>query len=343
MDFYNDIEMHRRMVGDEVRTRAFFDSIRATVKPGDVVLDVGAGSGILSMFAAQAGAARIYAIERAPGAAALARQMLVENGMADRVHVIEADVKDAPDLEPVDVIVSEWLGAYGVDESMLSPVLLARDRWLKTGGKMIPGETKAWLAPVFNEAGSEATAFQGRPYGLNLRTLSPYSADEAVWLPEGAREEDLRAEPQELWTTLPTEMETREAIQPYAAQLSFSIDGPVNGLAAWFTAELPGAGVLTNRPGAPATHWGNFLFPVVGPAAARASDPLEVGFHCVPIPGGGCHHLWSARVDNGPMEVHDTRRVARPAAAPPWRIYLGRGEGGSPGATAPPPRTSPTD
>jgi hypothetical protein len=93
--------------------------------------------------------------------------------------------------------------------------------------------------------------------------------------------------------------------------------GPANGLVAWFSAAMPGAPCLTNRPGAPRTHWGHYVFPIANAAAAGPSDVLDAGFHCVPSTAGGSHQLWSSRVNGGPLEVHDTRRPrpARPLAA----------------------------
>lgn len=324
MNFYDGLDVHRLLVGDEVRTGSFYESIRATVRPGDAVLDVGAGSGILSLFGAASGARRVYAIERAHGAAALARQLVADNQLSGIIHVIEADAEAVRLPEQVDVLVSEWLGVYGVDENMLPPVVVARDRWLKPGGAVIPSVVTAWLAPVQHRAGHQATRFRDRPYGLNLSAMAPYPPHQAVWLPRPVEAGELRARPQPLWVTDCASISAREAASPKAAEVSFELEGDgVNGVVAWFSADMPGARVLSNGPGEPGTHWGQFLFPVANAASAGAGDRLVVGFHNVPASSFGSHHLWSSRVAGQPSEVHDTRWHPYAGWEPPWRAFDG--------------------
>jgi SAM-dependent methyltransferase len=321
MSAYDSVAMHRLMVGDEVRTSAFRHSILATVRPGDVVVDVGAGSAILCLFAVMAGAVRVYGIERAAGAAALGRRVINDNGVADRVQIIEGSAETVRVPEPADVVVSEWLGVFGIDENMLAPVLVARDRWLKPGGFMIPGEVTAWIAPAWHPAGADAFRFRTNEYGVNLIALAPFHPDQIVWLPTGSQTSDLRANPQPLWIINPLLTPAADAVRPFAAQLTFEVSGPFNCLVTWFSAELPGEVSLTNGPGAPPTHWGQFLYPVANGADATPTDRLDVGFHCVPKPGGGSDQLWASQVNSGALEVHDSRRVPRPPGMPPWRRY----------------------
>ena len=92
-------------------------------RPGDVVLDVGAGSGILSLFAARAGAACVYAVERTAVAAG-AQGLAAANGVAEIVQVFHGDVMEieaAPGPRGRCDLVSEWLGGFGIDEGMLGP------------------------------------------------------------------------------------------------------------------------------------------------------------------------------------------------------------------------------
>ena len=152
--------------------------IGTVVRPGDVVLDVGAGSGILSVFAARAGAARVYSVE-ATSVAVLAQELAHANRVADIVRVIQGDIADVELPEPVDVIVSEWLGGFGIDEGMLVPVITARDRWLKPGGTMIPDSVTAWVALVHDaHLGQTLEFLRSDPYGIELGGLVEKTVNE---------------------------------------------------------------------------------------------------------------------------------------------------------------------
>ena len=204
------------------------------VRPGDIVLDLGAGSGILSVFAARAGAERVYAVERT-SVAALAQELAVANGVAGIVRVIHGDVMDIELPERVDVIVSEWLGGFGIDEGMLVPVIAARDRWLKPGGVMIPRSVSAWAALVHDRYLGETVEFlRDNPYGLRFDDLVEKTVNEIVYsgtfrhLAAG----DQRSEASPLWTTDAELIPLDQAQAPHQAETTLLVgeNGRANAL-----------------------------------------------------------------------------------------------------------------
>lgn len=128
------------MLKDRVRTLAYKDAIEKN--PTDfkdkIVMDIGAGTGILSIFAARAGAKHVYAIENAE-IAHFAREIIRQNNLQDKITVIKGKMEEIELPVPnVDIIISEWMGYFLLYESMLDTVLYARDKYLVEGGKMLP-------------------------------------------------------------------------------------------------------------------------------------------------------------------------------------------------------------
>ncbi len=277
---YAEIEVHRTMICDRVRTEAFRRAIDSTVRPGDIVLDVGAGSGILSMFAARAGAARVYAVERTT-VAVLAQELAAANGVAEIVQLIHGDIMDIELPERVDVIVSEWLGGFGIDEGMLAPVIAARDRWLKPGGVMIPRSVTAWAALVHDRHLGETVEFlRNTPYGLTLDALVEMTVNEISYsgtfrhLTAG----DRHSEPGRLWTTDAGLISLAQAQAPHEAETLLPVRerGTANALALWFSAELaPGISLSVGLGDAP-THWGMTMAPLRCPVQLT---PGRAGVH----------------------------------------------------------------
>lgn len=117
---------------------------------GKVVLDVGAGSGILSFFAVQAGAKQVYAIE-ASNMANFAQQLVTANNVSDKIVVVPGKIEEVDLPQMVDIIISEPMGYMLYNERMLETYLHAR-KWLKPGGKMFPTEGDLHIAPFTDEA-----------------------------------------------------------------------------------------------------------------------------------------------------------------------------------------------
>ena len=132
------IHYHYQMLGQEPRIGGFEQAIAAVVKPGMKVLELGAGTGVLSYFAARAGAAKVYAVERIPHVAQAARRFAMKNGVADRVEVVVADATAYLPPEPVDVVVCEMLHTAMLREKQLEVIASFKERYLARFGGPLP-------------------------------------------------------------------------------------------------------------------------------------------------------------------------------------------------------------
>ena len=310
---YAEFEVHRTMICDRVRTEAFRRAIDSVVRPGDIVLDVGAGSGILSVFAARAGAGRVYAVERTP-VAVLAQELAAANGVAEIVQVIHGDVMDVELPEPVDVIVSEWLGGFGIDEGMLVPVIVARDRWLKPGGVMIPGLVTAWVGLVHDRYLGETVEFlRDNPYGLRFDDLVEKTVNEIGYsgsfrhLAAG----DLRSEARRLWTTDAQLIPLEQAQAPHEAETLLPVrdHGRANALALWFSAELAPGVSLSIGPGDPPTHWGMTTAPLRSPVELSPGMAVRARVRTAPARPIGTWTSWAVALPGADWDEHDEQAV----------------------------------
>src|SRR6266545_3802621 len=114
------------------RTKAFQAAIRAVVKEGAIVLDAGAGTGILSFFAAEAGAKKVYAVEVDPIHCKWLRQSIEANSLGDRIEVIAGDILTVPLPEAADVFICEMMDTALIDEMQVSAINALRQRGVLT-------------------------------------------------------------------------------------------------------------------------------------------------------------------------------------------------------------------
>jgi len=136
-------DWHYAMINDHPRNEFYKKALEHSVTPETTVLEIGTGSGLLSIIAATMGARRVVAVEANKHLAQLARNIIAANGFSDKITVVnkmstEMTLADMPDGEPADMIISEILGTLMLGESALEYIADARERLLKPGGAIIP-------------------------------------------------------------------------------------------------------------------------------------------------------------------------------------------------------------
>lgn len=144
---FDSAPKHAAMLDDRVRTDRYRDAIRRVVRPGDVVVEVGTGTGVLAIAAARAGASRVYAVE-AGAIGKLAREMFAANSLGDRITLIEGWSTEVELPEPADVLLAEIIGNDPLGEGVLEFTADAVRRWLGPGARLIPRRLRLFGLPV---------------------------------------------------------------------------------------------------------------------------------------------------------------------------------------------------
>ncbi|KKK18372.1 S-adenosylmethionine-dependent methyltransferase superfamily domain-containing protein [Aspergillus rambellii] len=178
---YNGI--HESMLKDAIRTDSYRDFIydNKHIFKDKVVLDVGCGTGILSMFCAKAGAKKVISVDNS-NIIDRAKEIIYENGFGDVITCIRGKIEEVTlPVKQVDIIVSEWMGYGLLFEAMFDSVIYARDRYLAPDGLMAPSHATLRVAPF---ADSDFVAshigFWHNVYGFNMKSMLTGIYDEAL-------------------------------------------------------------------------------------------------------------------------------------------------------------------
>lgn len=238
---YAGQDIHQTMIGDTVRTLSYAKFLlspeNAHMIQGKTVMDVGCGSGILSLFCARAGAKHVLAID-ASDVADRASANVEENGFGHVVRVFKGKIEALDDdlrawAGQVDLLVSEWMGYFLLYESMLPSVLYARDRYLRREGILAPSHCRMLLAAATDcSALCERTRFWRNVYGFRMPSMTHGLTSDAAT--EDVEKEAIVSDAATIYD-LP--LETLPAEQPeFAAPFSLTIQKSctVHGFVSWF-------------------------------------------------------------------------------------------------------------
>jgi protein arginine N-methyltransferase 1 len=274
------IDEHRTYLADVVRLTAFERAIAATVRPGDVVIDLGSGTGILGLLATRAGAARVYAVEET-ALGGLAREIAAANGVADRIRVIRGWSTWVTLPELADVVVSDQIGHFGIEAGMFEYFADARRRLLKPEGRLIPRMISWRCAPVECVPLREAIDFwRHRRAGFDLSPVVPPA--EGSGFPTVLSRDMLLAAPATLASAAADAL-PESGLVSGSAEFQIERNGTLDGIGGWFVAELAPGVTFTNGPDANERIDRRQVALPTTPLAVRAGDRVQLRIRFRPL------------------------------------------------------------
>ncbi len=259
---------HEEMLSDSVRVDAYHRGIRRNVQAGDVVVDLGTGTGLLAFMASRAGAKKVYAVEHSDFID-VAREIARHNGFTN-IEFVKANSREFRPPEKVDVVLHEQMGDELFNENLLQNLLDVRDRFLRPHGRILPAKFRLFVEPVTMHESRRVRRFWNidLPDGIDLAPMreSPIIArydtgrNEQTWLTRGAVAATVAA-PKPI---LEFDLDTLESVDALATDFvierTASADMIVDGTCIWFEAVFDDDIVLSTSPLGPVTSWGNRMY-----------------------------------------------------------------------------------
>jgi protein arginine N-methyltransferase 1 len=274
------------MMADGPRVEAYAEALRRTVRPGSVVLDIGAGTGLFAMLACRCGAGRVYAVEVSE-VIQLAREIAAANGFGDRITFLETKSRDVTLPERADVIVSDLRGSLPLFEHTLPALADARKRLLAPGGVLVPLRDDLQVAvieaPEFYE--KRTGPWKGKNRGFDMRA----GLGHVTSIPAFTRRVPGKVLlPARRWASV----DYTSLSDPGAAgTVAWTAErrGTGHGLLLWFDTLLAEGVAFSNAPGSPDLVYGRAFFPWPSPVPIEAGDRIEVSIRADLV---GEDYLW---------------------------------------------------
>ncbi|MBR1147532.1 methyltransferase domain-containing protein [Bradyrhizobium sp. AUGA SZCCT0431] len=258
--------MHQVMLGDLERLEAYDRALEQAIERGDTVVDVGAGTLILSFLALRRGAGHVYAIEADPQMAELAAKVVADNGLEDRLTIMRGDARTVLLPRRADVLVSEMMGNLGPEEEMAEILEVVARRLLRPGGRIIPQRltTKLQAIAFANEGWG---VWRKDFLGFSLAAVRQYALPGAQ-LHFFSRPPALLSEP----IVVADNVLGQKSRQPGGRhRLEVTESGTVHAIIMYFCATLCPGIELSNFPSYPGCNWAVWVWPIQHADVARGN------------------------------------------------------------------------
>jgi 2-polyprenyl-3-methyl-5-hydroxy-6-metoxy-1,4-benzoquinol methylase len=271
-NLYEYLSVHSDMVYDEERVNRYALAINQQVNRGDVVVDIGTGTGLLAFLCIRAGAKRVHAIERST-AINWAKLLADHHHLSDKIIFYSGDSRNISLPEKADIVISELIGHMAFEEGMVESLYDAKSRFLNPQGAIIPRNVSLKLAPVY-EVDIYNTYIDRweNAWGIEYSLLRKYAV-RSCYLTE-IKSEDLMAIPQTLFSVDFMKNDDMPDLKG-TAQFRITRTGNVSGIALWFDAVLSPEVLLSSGPWK-RTHWMQCFAPMEKSLSVKAGDKVSI-------------------------------------------------------------------
>ncbi|CAM0141986.1 Nuclear SAM-dependent mono-and asymmetric methyltransferase [Umbelopsis sp. WA50703] len=285
-DSYAHFGIHEEMLKDEVRTLSYRASIYQNkhLFKDKIVLDVGCGTGILSMFAAKSGAKHVYGIDMS-NIIIQARQIVEDNGLSDTVTLIQGKMEEVQLPVPhVDIIISEWMGYFLLYESMLDTVLVARDKYLAPGGMIFPDKATMYIAAIEDgDYKDEKIGYWDNVYGFDYSSIKKLAIKEPLVDTVDVKTVVTSPFPFKEIDILTVQKEDLAFTSDF--KLTAARDDYVHAFIAWFDIAFTACHKpvrFSTGPHAKYTHWKQTVFYTPETITIKAGEEISGTLRCAP-------------------------------------------------------------
>ncbi len=269
---YSDIHGHRSMVFDDLRNRYYANAIKKIINKDSVVLDLGAGLGLLGLMALSAGAKKVYLVEPSP-TLEVAKMLIKANNLSDRIECISGKIEDIELPEKVDVIISVFTGNFLLSEDLLPSLFYARDKYLRPGGKLIPDRAKMIAVPVTASKyyAKEIDCWTNPAHNIDFSLARRFATNNMYYDDPKRMQAEFLGEPSEILEL--DFMKAKEASCQSQTEVEVSQDGILHGWVGWFDARV-GNEWLSTSPLGKQMHWSQAFLPLSEPIQVKKSEKV---------------------------------------------------------------------
>jgi len=288
------------MVEDRQRTSAYLAAIRATLRPGDHVLELGTGFGYFAVHAALAGAAHVWAVEP-NDAIALGPALAARHGVADRITFLQRRGDQVELPRRADVLLEDLRGVSPLMGRRAAALADAHARLLAPDARLIALRDHLMVAPCMAPEGARerpidtpADTLAAPPSELDLSAVRARAT--AAWRRVRASALHPLADAGcwatwELRQALPTDLRgSTECVVRNAGEMA--------GIGAWFDADLAGGARISSGPTSPATVYDAAWFPLAQPVSVQPGDRVTIRMRAT---HDGGEYVWSWEVECRPQ------------------------------------------